>query len=530
MNRRRLAVFPALVAAVALGGACNSLTGADELSIGDDPGSSGGQGGATSGSGDGATTADTSTSTDVSTSTSTGGPAGSTGSGNPNTADASGVSITEVAIYQGVKRDIEKAGAASNSNIPIVANRDALFRIFTTVDGSYQGAPVTARVWINGAAFEATQTAKNSSDQSPASTFNVKVPAASMTAGSANMHVELAVDPGASQGPNPNAHYPASGDAPMNIQSSGQTLKITIVPVKYGGDGSNRLPDLSQSQLKAYSDRFLAIYPVPQVVISVHSPMAWGQTVDPNGNGWDTLLSAVADLRAQDGPPSDVYYYGAFDPDSSVNNYCGGGCVAGLGFIAGTGDPGSRAAIGLGFPQFAAETATHEVGHNHGRQHAPCGGAQGVDPSYPYGGAGIGVWGYDIVTDQLFNPSQYTDMMGYCNPTWVSDYTFKALFSRVKSVNGAQIVYPPDQMDRMWQRARIDSQGNIKFFTTVKRHEPPIGEAKSLTIETPNGSKSVVGHYLAFDHLDGGILMWEEDPALTGITIDIANKQFHAVK
>ena len=43
------------------------------------------------------------------------------------------------------------------------------------------------------------------------------------------------------------------------------------------------------------------------------------------------------------------------------------GCVAGLGFVGGPSDSWARAAIGLGFTgDNAAETAVHELGHNHG--------------------------------------------------------------------------------------------------------------------------------------------------------------------
>ncbi len=78
--------------------------------------------------------------------------------------------------------------------------------------------------------------------------------------------------------------------------------------------------------------------------------------------------------------------------------FCGGGCVAGLGMIGGSQDAYSRAAIGLGYSgEIATETAVHEIGHTHGRQHSPCGGAQGTDPAYPYQDGSIGVWGYDLL-------------------------------------------------------------------------------------------------------------------------------------
>jgi hypothetical protein len=71
----------------------------------------------------------------------------------------------------------------------------------------------------------------------------------------------------------------------------------------------------------------------------------------------------------------------------------------------------------------------HEVGHNMGRQHSPCGGAGSPDPSYPYAGGGIGIYGLDLATLSLKLPGTYKDFMGYCNPSWVSDYTWSGMVS-----------------------------------------------------------------------------------------------------
>src|SRR5262249_51930818 len=160
----------------------------------------------------------------------------------------------------------------------------------------------------------------------------------------------------------------------------------------------------------------------------------YNQQVANNGAGWDTLLSYLGQIRQQDNAPFDVYYYGAFAPAASAIQYCGGGGGAGLGNIAGAGDAFSRAASGRGFGDgggqasgIAWETAVHEIGHTHGRYHSPCGGAAQPDPNYPYPNAIIGDWGYNLLTKQLYDPNQYTDVMGYCQPVWISDFTFKAL-------------------------------------------------------------------------------------------------------
>ena len=55
--------------------------------------------------------------------------------------------------------------------------------------------------------------------------------------------------------------------------------------------------------------------------------------------------------------------------------------------------------------------------------HAPCGGAAGPDPYFPYEDGSIGVSGYDKLTGNLVSPHT-ADIMSYCDPTWISDYSF----------------------------------------------------------------------------------------------------------
>src|SRR5699024_3627955 len=68
-----------------------------------------------------------------------------------------------------------------------------------------------------------------------------------------------------------------------------------------------------------------------------------------------------------------------------------------------------------------------ELGHTFGRSHAPCGGPASPDISYPYNNASIGIYGYEVDNRDLKNPAVYKDLMSYCYPEWISDYTYKAV-------------------------------------------------------------------------------------------------------
>ena len=523
-NRRMLFATALLLTGAVPLVACNSLTGIDDLVIGNSAGAGGatGAGGAgvsgpaaTTGEGPGAVT-----SGEVAASSSTGEPL-------PTLVAAQGVTISQIAIYQAVKRVLMLDGSAPSSKVPVVAARPALIRVFAKADGTYDGSPVTARLDLgNGAPIELQVTVKDTpSDAVLGSTINFDVPAALVAPGM-KYRVDLLQPPAHSMGNNPAASYPASGTSPIPAASSGKSLKIELIPVSYGADGSNRKPDTSAGQLQAYKDAFFRMYPVADVELLMHADYPWDGNVDPNGNGWGELLDGIANLRQKDNAPSDVYYYGIFSPSSSVNQYCGGGCVAGLGMIGGPADSYARAAIGLGFTgDIATETAVHELGHTHGRQHSPCGGAQGTDPGYPYQGASIGVWGYDLIDKKLLSPSDFTDVMGYCQPIWVSDFTYKALFDRVKTVNNASIFYAPELLDRTYQRARIDGEGNLTWMTDTLIHTPPMGQPQTITVQSDLGDSAVEAQLYPYDHLPGGVLVWPQPLGATkAITMQRAGK------
>jgi hypothetical protein len=76
----------------------------------------------------------------------------------------------------------------------------------------------------------------------------------------------------------------------------------------------------------------------------------------------------------------------------------------------------------------------HEIGHTHGRKHAPC-GTVGPDGNYPYPGGTIGVMGFDRRTGAFIDPAS-SDILGFCGNQWISDYTYDGLLERVALVNG----------------------------------------------------------------------------------------------
>ena len=80
-----------------------------------------------------------------------------------------------------------------------------------------------------------------------------------------------------------------------------------------------------------------------------------------------------------------------------------------------------------------ATTIAHELGHNLGLEHAPCGSPRNPDPWFPHFGGSIGAWGYDFEQNALVTPRAF-DVMSYCTHSvyWISDFFFnKALNHRL---------------------------------------------------------------------------------------------------
>jgi len=422
---------------------------------------------------------------------------------------ADGATVTSVVLYQGVSRPIMQDGQDVNSDTPIIEGRDALLRVFYQSDAAYNGRAVTARLTIDGRDPVDIQTTLGSASSEGAlsSTINFDVPGEAITVGM-GYRVELLQDEALTTGVNTAALYPDSGSfAQLAVETVGK-LVITLVPVKYAADGSDRLPDISGEQLQRYEELFYAMYPVPEVQISIRAqPFSWNSPVEAGGNGWDLLLNAIAELRNQDGAANNEYYYGILAPASSYGAYCGAECVAGLGFIGNPNNSGSRAAIGLGYSgDSSAETAVHELGHNHGRPHAPCGAVAAADPSYPYNGASIGVYGYNLISKTLYAPETFVDMMSYCNPAWISDYNYKKLYEQAKFVNQASFYVPPQMMNLTWERVSVRPDGRLEYLDSMTMVQPPLGNETTVAVQTVNGTEYLSGQFFEYDHLPGGVL------------------------
>lgn len=430
---------------------------------------------------------------------------------------ARNLSIREIAAYQSVKIPIAQNGQElpRGSRIAdVVQRRSTLFRVFLNLGAGWAPRTLSARLTLNNGAGPEQYYVKrlvtvSSADADASSTFQMLIPPDKIQANT-RYSVEM-VECEASSGSPIAPRFPISGDVALGARNTG-VLRVRIVPVGTNG----LLPDTSSSALQIYRDYLMAMYPIDSLDLGVVSGISTAFPVN-----WSTMLDQLRAKRQTDAPPGDVYYYGLVKPGDTLVQYCSAGCTAGIGYVAGATQAAVRAAVGIAFADnTSAQTMAHEIGHNHGRNHAPCGsGITGVDSAFPYPGALIGTWGYDVRSNNLFDPGVSTDIMGYCSKKWISDYTYRGITDRVATVNGALDVIVPDELVAQWrveliegtssrwgipfskpdaafgdpeQADVLDAQGNVLTRVTVYRTELGDSNAYSVLVPQPGPGWSAI--------------------------------------
>ncbi|MGH7510980.1 MAG: hypothetical protein ACREMZ_16165 [Gemmatimonadales bacterium] len=213
--------------------------------------------------------------------------------------------------------------------------------------------------------------------------------------------------------------FPAGAPLAMNVRST-PTLSLTFVPVVQAGNGRRgNVSDANTGDFMADAKR---MHPLASYDASVHAQYTTTTSdtlQDDNGNNaWVTILNEIDLLRQAEA--SSRYYYGVVKV-----SYTSG--VAGVAYVS---EPANgihaRAALGWDYLPSGSLVAAHELSHNWSRNHAPCGDPGNVDSEYPYADGSIGVYGLDVEA-QALKPPSFSDIMGYCDDKWISDYTYSAV-------------------------------------------------------------------------------------------------------
>ena len=360
-------------------------------------------------------------------------------------------------------------------DVPIIANRKALFRVFLTGDEtSYFRPGVRADFYLNGEMVH-TVMMPAGADELPTrvveenllNSYGTVVPADVMQPG---LELVIEVDP---EGVVPRkagstTRIPESGRMPVDMLEL-KTHHQVIVPYIFNhrpdNDGAlNWTRDLTPDSPHILHMRNLM--PVADITVEAHEPVYSNINLQPLNN-WGQWLRHVDALRIAEGQRGN--YYGATELW-----YRGG--ILGLGYLgrpASVGDTNNR-------------TFTHEVGHTLSLGHAKC-GVGDPDPNYPYEDGRIGGWGYDL-SQGLVHPT-VKDIMSYCGGAsyWLSDYYF-ARAANFRRRERLEKPTPPERTLLLWGSAsRKEVQLSPAFLIESPPVEPAAGGPYRLEGYGPSG-------------------------------------------
>jgi hypothetical protein len=439
------------------------------------------------------------------------GSAGESAAGTSSVGPSDGLTIGKVAIYQAVEIPLMVGGdeRPANENAPLVAARAAMLRVWLEPGPTFAARDVTAEMTVTLGSTIRTATSTrtvslSSSDEDLKTTLNFDLDASEVAV---NSTVSVVLHE-ATTVAEPLARWPESGARTLEAQSSSGPFLITLVPLVANGF----TPDTSEANRMRYERYMSQIYPAASADVTVKSPLVLDQPVDPDGTGWDDALDQLLEQRATDNVEPNVYYYGLLTPGATFDGYCQNDCVVGLSNVATRTQEQYRGAIGTGYfttskDTFSQETLAHELGHALGRQHSPCQTDDG-EKAFPYGDGGIGVFGFNGT--RLFDPAIYKDVMGYCVPVWISDYTYDHLFERIVYVNGlAARQVPAAKVVRKAARTlRVGIDGRLTWGREHVVAEDDEAETTNVDLLDASGSvlRSVNVVFTPLDHLPGGSL------------------------
>jgi hypothetical protein len=239
-----------------------------------------------------------------------------------------------------------------------------------------------------------------------------------------------------------NDRYPAVAHAELSVKTPAR-IRLRFVPVALTGYPLQpQAVDISSATLLlAYFRQFIPHGEFEVTVAPVFGSSAdFGlPTASATGAFWSSLMLQLDAARLADSANSDAHWIGVFRPPSGYSNYL----ATGVGYIPTEGTatgPFTRTLSMMMLQQASllqlSNLFTHELGHNLGLRHAPCGNAGAPDPNYPDPAGRIGVgshntynWQTGVTTRALRVIGTLGDFMSYCDAGWIGAYNYNKILN-----------------------------------------------------------------------------------------------------
>lgn len=227
-------------------------------------------------------------------------------------------------------------------------------------------------------------------------------------------------------------------------------LDVTIVPLIVGGEH----PDTSRGVYEGWLEEARRRFAIDRYDLEIHPPLDLG-------------LGSECTVPLKFTALQELWFYQTMQ--ESERFFVGvlpcvvGGVALTPGFVQVTspGEAGTRVFL-------------HELGHNFGLAHAPCGEPPGVDPAFPYRGGVLGLPGFDV-GNEAWIAATSEDVMGYCQGWWLSDYHY-ARSARYRMLEERPAIL--STLDAgSWPasvvvQGEVRSDGTVGVTHAVRRFEP----------------------------------------------------------
>lgn len=274
----------------------------------------------------------------------------------------------------------------------------------------------------------------------------------------------------------------------LPVVGTGTVFYLTLVPITSAGTS----PQMPTSA--AVERNLKTIWPLAQVVVRTHEP------IDLDFNAPDEGLAQLADIKAREGDTS--YVFGLLSPAAPNFN------VGGLAYV------GGKVGMGLDVSHDASGlTMAHEIGHMFGLFHVNCGSPAGIQYDYPYTTTDIGSIGINYALTRLILPTSASDVMSYCQPQHVSDFSYQHAQAYLEA--HPPVPFASSAAARAAAAPRVQSfvvSGHISAsgVWTIRQALPSVlpveevaeGEYTAEVLDAQGSSQSAALHFWQIDHSD----------------------------
>jgi hypothetical protein len=320
---------------------------------------------------------------------------------------------------------LNQGNQSDTYRVPAIAGRAGALRVFVSAGGQAPAFPdVLLRLYRDGQLLRESLIPAPSGGvvgspvpDDPSMTWNLSLSGDEVGAG---LEVEVVVDPSnsVSEADETDNRFPSAGGRyAVDVVDPGP-LDVMFVPIQ--ALDMQLEARIDESNLEWFLSEARSLLPVGDITARIREPLLTDRT-PVSVEEWEVLLSDIQALRTMEQPPSSPTYY------HGIVNVAGARAeVSGLAYLPTSPSSSFRSAVSWDRPSAAAATVAHELGHNLGRGHAPCGNPQDLDLEFPYPDGTIGGFGYDAAQDVWITPD-HRDFMSYCLWNWTSDYTFSRI-------------------------------------------------------------------------------------------------------